>query len=36
MEFRYQYMVARSAMKMLESGWESQRVHVLGSRKTPG
>jgi hypothetical protein len=30
------FRLARSAMKMLESGWESQRVHVLGSRKKPG
>lgn len=30
------FRLARSAMKMLESGWESQRVHVFGSRKNPG
>jgi hypothetical protein len=30
------FRLARSAMKMLESGWDSQRVHVLGSRKKPG
>ena len=30
------FRLARSAMKMLESGWESQRVHVLGSRRKPG
>jgi hypothetical protein len=30
------FRLARSAMKMLESGWEAQRIHVLGSRKKPG
>jgi hypothetical protein len=29
------FRLARSAMKMLESGWESQRIHVLGDRKNP-
>jgi hypothetical protein len=27
------FRLARSAMKLLESGWESQRVHVLGNVK---
>jgi hypothetical protein len=29
------FRLARSAMKMLESGWESQRIHVLGIRNKP-
>jgi hypothetical protein len=29
------FRLARSAMKMLESGWEAQRIHVLGARKNP-
>ncbi|MBR0947254.1 hypothetical protein ABIF65_003799 [Bradyrhizobium japonicum] len=27
------FRLARSAMKILETGWEAQRVHVLGARK---
>jgi hypothetical protein len=27
------FRLARSAMKLLESGWERQRVHVLGKKK---
>lgn len=30
------FRLARSAMKLLESGWESQRIHVLGSKRKPG
>ena len=30
------FRLARSAMKILENGWESQRIHVLGNRKKPG
>jgi len=29
------FRLARSAMKILEDGWESQRIHVLGNRKKP-
>jgi hypothetical protein len=29
------FRLARSAMQMLESGWESQRIHVLGIRNKP-
>ncbi|PDT77263.1 integrase [Bradyrhizobium sp. C9] len=28
------FRLARSAMKLLETGWEAQRVHVLGARKS--
>jgi hypothetical protein len=27
------FRLARSAMKILESGWQAQRVHVLGPVK---
>jgi hypothetical protein len=27
------FRLARSAMKILEAGWETQRVHVLGNKK---
>jgi hypothetical protein len=27
------FRLARSAMKLLQTGWESQRVHVLGKKK---
>jgi integrase len=30
------FRLARSAMKLLETGWESQRVHVLGAKKEGG
>jgi hypothetical protein len=30
------FRLARSAMKLLETGWETQRVHVLGKKKQGG
>jgi len=30
------FRLARSAMKILETGWADQRVHVLGAAKKPG
>jgi hypothetical protein len=30
------FRLARSAMKMLESGCEAQHIHILGNRKKPG
>jgi hypothetical protein len=30
------FRLARSAMQLLETGWESQRVHVLGAKKETG
>jgi hypothetical protein len=30
------FRLARSAMKLLETGWEAQRVHVLGKKKEAG
>jgi hypothetical protein len=30
------FRLARSAMKLLETGWDSQRVHVLGKKKEAG
>ena len=30
------FRLARSAMRLLETGWETQRVHVLGKKKEAG